>query len=100
QEAADKRPEVARLRGTDTDLRWHFIGGLQSNKAAAVARWADVVESVDRGKLVSRLATGAAEREAPLDVLVQVSLDPPGAQGRAGADPDEVPALADAIAAA
>lgn len=99
QEAADKRPAVAQLRGAD-DLRWHFIGGLQSNKAAAVARWADVVESVDRTKLVSRLATGAAERDAPLDVLVQVSLDAPGAQGRAGADPDDVPALTAAIAGA
>ncbi len=94
QEAADKRPEVPQ------PLRWHFIGGLQSNKAAAVTRWADVVESVDRIKLVGRLAGGAAEREAPLDVLVQVSLDPPGAAGRAGAAPADVPALAEAIATA
>lgn len=100
QEAADKRPEVADLLGADEALRWHYIGGLQSNKAAAVARWADVVESVDRRKLVNRLATGAQERPTPLDVLVQVSLDPPGAEGRAGAAPEEVPALTATIAAA
>ena len=47
QEAQDKAAECA-----DLDLRWHFIGGLQSNKAAAVASYADVVESVDRVKLV------------------------------------------------
>ena len=43
QEAEAKAAECA-----DLGLRWHFIGGLQSNKAAAVASYADVVESVDR----------------------------------------------------
>ena len=55
QEADDKAAECA-----DLDLRWHFIGGLQSNKAAAVAAYADVVQSVDRAKLVSGLSRGAA----------------------------------------
>ena len=54
QEAEAK---VAECR--DLDLRWHFVGGLQSNKAAAVASYADVVESVDRRKLVRRLNEGA-----------------------------------------
>ncbi len=93
QEAEAKAQELA-----DLDLRWHFIGGLQSNKAAAVAGYADVVESIDRRKLVSALARGAAARGRPLDCLVQVSLDPPGADGRSGAAPADVPALADAIA--
>ena len=48
----------------DLGLRWHFIGGLQSNKAAAVAGYADVVESVDRSKLVPGLSRGASERGA------------------------------------
>jgi PLP dependent protein len=93
QEAEPKAHECA-----DLGLRWHFIGTLQSNKAAAVAGYADVVESVDRAKLVKGLAKGAAERGRELDCLVQVSLDPPGAhQGRAGADPGEVPALAEQV---
>ena len=54
QEAEAKAAECA-----DLPLRWHFIGGLQSNKAAAVARYADVVESVDRANLVGRLDRGA-----------------------------------------
>ncbi len=90
QEAMAKAAECAEL-----GLRWHFIGGLQSNKAAAVASYADVVESVDRGKLVAPLSRGARERGRPLDVLLQVSLDPPdGGRGRAGADADSLPALA------
>ncbi len=89
QEAEAKAAECA-----DLGLRWHFIGGLQSNKAAAVAAYADVVESVDRRKLVAPLARGARERGRPLDVLIQVSLDPPGSQGRSGADPADVAPLA------
>jgi len=93
QEAEEKARECA-----DLGLRWHFIGGLQSNKAAAVAAYADVVESVDRAKLLKGLAKGAQERGAVLDCLVQVSLDPPGTrEGRAGAEPDEVPALAESV---
>lgn len=82
----------------DLGLRWHFIGGLQTNKAAAVARYADVVESVDRPELLGRLARGAHERGRPLDVLLQVSLDPPGASQRFGVDPDALGALAEETA--
>ena len=95
QEAEAKAAECA-----DLDIVWHYIGALQSNKAAAVARYAGVVESLDRPKLVRGLDRGAAERGSPLDVLVQVSLDPPGAEHRAGAAPDDVPALAAAVEAA
>ena len=94
QEAEPKAAECA-----DLDLRWHYIGGLQSNKAGAVARYAHVVESLDRTKLVARLDRGAQERGRPVDVLLQVSLDPPGAEHRAGADPADLAALADAVVA-
>jgi pyridoxal phosphate enzyme (YggS family) len=89
QEAVAKAAECA-----DLGLTWHYIGGLQSNKAAAVASYADVVESVDRVKLVRGLQRGAHERGRDLDVLLQVSLDPPGSGGRSGADPSELAGLA------
>src|SRR6478609_6993666 len=92
QEAVEKAAECS-----DLDVRWHFIGGLQSNKAAAVTAYADVVHSVDRAKLVNGLSRGAQERGRDLDCLVQVSLDPPGASGRSGCDPADVPALVDRI---
>ena len=95
QEASAKAAACA-----DLGLSWHFIGSIQSNKAAAVAAYSDVVESVDRLKLVGGLSRGAAERGRALDCLVQVSLDPPGSAGRGGAAPADVPALAAAIAAA
>jgi pyridoxal phosphate enzyme (YggS family) len=106
QEAQDKVAEL-RDQGRGVALRWHFIGGLQSNKAAAVAAYADVVESVDRLKLVGPLNRGAHERSREVDVLLQVSLDPPGPSGshsgshrgsrRSGADPDELDELAAAV---
>jgi hypothetical protein len=84
QEAQAKAAECA-----DLDLTWHFIGGLQSNKAAAVASYAAVVESVDRPKLLRGLSRGAHEADRRLQVLVQVDLDPDrsSTSGRAGADP-------------
>lgn len=93
QEAETKAAECA-----DLDLRWHYVGGLQSNKAAAVARYADVVQSVDRAKLVGKLATGAEGRDHPVDVLIQVGLDPPDRDGRAGVDAADLPDLADRVA--
>jgi len=96
QEAQAKAADCADLRGS-AGLRWHFIGGLQTNKAAAVARYADVVESVDRPELLGRLDRGAAERGRPLDVLLQVSLDGPDAAHRSGVAPQALAALADQV---
>ena len=93
QEAQAKTAEL-----TDLDATWHFIGQLQSNKARAVRRYADVVHSVDRASLVTALrnddvdATGSA-----LDVFIQVDLsDQPG---RGGVVPAELDALVDAVLA-
>jgi PLP dependent protein len=94
-EAGDKLAECG-----DLGLRWHFIGGLQSNKAAVVGSYADVVESVDRLKLVTALDRGAHQRSHELDVLLQVSLDPPGREGRAGADAADLDSLARAVESA
>jgi len=93
QEAVTKAGECA-----DLALTWHYIGGLQSNKAAAVASYADVVESVDRVKVARGLQRGAHDRGRDLDVLLQVSLDPPNTPGRAGVDPGELDALAAEVA--
>jgi PLP dependent protein len=83
---------------SDLSLRWHFVGGIQSNKSAAVASYADVVGSVDRAKVISSLGSGADRRQRPLEVLLQVSLD--GAGGtRAGASPADLDDLAALVTA-
>jgi PLP dependent protein len=92
QEAVEKVAECAEL-----PVRWHFVGRLQSNKAGAVARYADVVHSVDRPKLVDALDRGAESAGREVACLVQVSLDDDPARG--GALVDQVLPIAERIAA-
>jgi PLP dependent protein len=84
----------------DRALRWHFIGQLQRNKAAAVARLGAVVHSVDRNSLARVLDRVGQEQGRPVEVFVQVDLGgPPGDLAtRGGRPPDDVPALADLVA--
>ena len=91
-DVAENRDQEARAKRLAAEaaapgLRWHMIGQLQRNKASSVARWADVVESVDRVELVGALGRAAAAHGRRLEVLVQVSLDPVVIPGRGGADP-------------
>lgn len=84
QEAAPKAAEVA---AAGVAVRWHFVGQLQRNKCRSVARYADVVHSVDSVRLASALGRATrAQRDRPLEALVQVSID--GAPGRGGALPE------------
>lgn len=114
QEAARKAAECADL---DPGPRWHFVGQLQVNKARSVVSYADVVHSVDRGRLVEVLGARARAVGRVITCLVQVDLDPepdPGVEqgipggrraglpepaSRGGVPPADVPRLADAIAA-
>jgi PLP dependent protein len=99
QELVDKAAQLA--EPADLALRWHFIGQLQRNKAAAVARLGAVVHSVDRASLARVLDRAGQERDRPVEVFVQVDLG--GREGdlatRGGLPPDDVPALADLVAA-
>jgi len=106
-EIAENRDQEARAKAAEFDgVRWHFVGQLQRNKARSVVRYADVVHSLDRAELIDALGAEAAKRrDTPLDVLIQVNLDTTDrtaaeARGRGGAEPDEVPELATAVAAA
>lgn len=82
-------------------LRWHFVGQVQRNKAASVSSYADLVHSVDRLTLVRALERGAARAGRVVDCLVQVDLrDPPVDDGRGGASPDGVEAVAAALSEA
>lgn len=96
-EAGRKLDEVRAAGGPVP--RMHFVGGLQTNKAGAVARYADVVHSVDREKLALALSRGAVAAGRELGCLVQVDFDTTD-PGRAGVPPDGVDALADTVAEA
>ncbi|MHA7154936.1 YggS family pyridoxal phosphate-dependent enzyme [Arthrobacter sp. TMN-50] len=103
QEAAAKALELA-----DLGLHWHFIGQLQTNKARSVARYAEVVHSVDRVQLVRALGKAVATERtgsepgshAALSCFIQVDLSRPDRSAasisghqRGGAAPADVVAL-------
>jgi len=91
-EAAPKAAQCA-----DLNLTWHFIGQLQTNKCASVVRYASVVHSVDRLRLIRALGQAARRADRVVSSLIEVSLD--GDPARGGAPAEQVPALAEAIEA-
>jgi pyridoxal phosphate enzyme (YggS family) len=93
QEAAPKAAECADLA---PKLTWHFIGQLQTNKAASVVGYAGVVHSVDRPRLVRALGAAARKAGRVVTCLVQVSLDEDEARG--GVPEAGAVALAGAVA--
>jgi len=109
QEAKSKIAEfgslTSELPDTGTQTRWHMVGQIQSNKAKAVAAWADTVHSVSSAKVVASLGRASVEalddgrRVSPLHVFVQISLDGDTARGGVAiGDPTAVDALCAAIA--
>ncbi|MDN3259119.1 YggS family pyridoxal phosphate-dependent enzyme [Streptomyces sp. CSDS2] len=97
QEAAPKAAACA-----DLSLKWHFVGQLQTNKVRSVVGYADVVQSVDRARLVTALSKEAVRAEREVGCLLQVALDA-GASGRGdrgGVGPGGIEELADLVAGA
>ena len=96
----ENRDQEARVKAAAVpEARWHFVGRLQRNKCRSVASYAALVHSVDRAELVAALDAGVGRAgRAPLDVLIQVSVD--ADPGRGGTLPADVPRLAAAVAAA
>ena len=92
QEAVDK---ISALR--DLPLEWHCIGPIQSNKTRLVAEHFDWVHSIDRLKIAQRLSEQRPVQLPPLQVCIQVNVD--GSENKSGVSPQELPALAQAVAA-
>ncbi|GHV91567.1 YggS family pyridoxal phosphate enzyme [Spirochaetia bacterium] len=69
QEAAEK---FSGFKETHPELELHMIGSLQRNKAKIAASLFDCVQSVDRESIIGELGKYAAERKAPLKVLLEL----------------------------
>ena len=94
QEALAKIEALAALRA---QIEWHLIGPLQSNKTRPVAEAFDWVHSVDRLKIAQRLAEQRPPHLPPLQLCLQVNVS--GEASKGGVPPQELPALAQAVAA-
>ena len=93
QEGVDKIAALADLRSS---IEWHLIGPLQSNKTRVVAEQFDWVHSVDRLKIAQRLSEQRPAHLPPLQVCLQVNIS--GEASKSGLMPDEVAAVARAVA--
>ncbi|MFD5600508.1 YggS family pyridoxal phosphate-dependent enzyme [Leucobacter sp. NPDC058333] len=89
QEAQHKAEELAAL-----ELRWHFIGQLQTKKARQAARYSHAIHSIDRERLVDAIA----DVDRPVDVFLQVNMTDDPARG--GVAPAELERLAEHALAA
>ncbi|QYX80753.1 YggS family pyridoxal phosphate-dependent enzyme [Streptomyces akebiae] len=97
QDAAPKAAECS-----DLSLVWHFVGQLQTNKVRSVVRYADLVQSVDRSRLVTTLSKEAVRAGREVGCLIQVALDADesGRGERGGVGPGGIEELADLLAEA
>ena len=91
QEAVEKITALRHL-----PLVWHCIGPVQSNKTRLVAEHFDWVHTVDRFKIAQRLSEQRPAELPPLQVCIQVNVD--GGPTKSGVTPDDVLALARAVA--
>ena len=83
QEAVEKIKAI-----DDPSLTWHFIGPIQSNKTASIAKYFQWVHSVDRKKVLTRLNEQSKENQKILNVLIQVNID--DEDTKSGVMPEEI----------
>jgi pyridoxal phosphate enzyme (YggS family) len=87
QEGVDKVQELAHL----TDLEWHMIGPIQSNKTKVVAEHFHWVQSVDRQKIARRLNDQRPDNLPALNVCIQLNID--DEDSKSGVKPSELDGL-------
>ena len=91
QEAIEK---MDALRALGSELEWHLIGPLQSNKTRVVAERFDWVQTVASEKIARRLSEQRPASLKPLNVLIQVNVS--GESSKSGITPPAAAALASA----
>ncbi len=82
QELTDKVPRMP------ADVRWHFIGHLQSNKVKYLIGLTSLIESVDSPALLALIDRLSAERGVVTKVLMQVHVA--AEETKFGFSPDEL----------
>lgn len=87
QEAQEKMQILA-----DVDLEWHFIGKIQSNKTAAIARQFQWVHSVCTSQIARRLSAARPTVLPPLNICIEVNTS--GESSKSGIRAEEVFSLA------
>ncbi|MDP6189908.1 MAG: YggS family pyridoxal phosphate-dependent enzyme [Gammaproteobacteria bacterium] len=77
---------------THTDIIWHFVGAIQSNKTRAIAENFAWVHTLEREKIAQRLNDQRPAGQPPLKVCIQVNISNEG--NKSGVSLAALPALA------
>ena len=85
------------MRPGNTDLQWHFIGPLQSNKSRLVAEHFDWCHTIDRLRIATRLSDQRPMEMPALNVLIQINIS--DENSKSGITLGELEALAADVAA-
>jgi PLP dependent protein len=87
--------EKADALGDLADLRWHFIGALQTNKVKYLAGRVHSIHTVDRVELARELAKRFSAKGAVARAFLEVNTG--GEGSKAGCSPEDAAALAEAV---
>lgn len=63
-----------KVQSLPNDIRWHFIGHLQSNKVKYIAPYISMIETVDSVKLLKEINKQAAKNNRVIDVLLELHI--------------------------
>lgn len=74
-----------------TDIQWHFIGHLQTNKVRYIAPYVSVIETVDSLRLMQEIDRQAQRCGRVIDILLELHLAQE--ESKSGFEPDELLAL-------
>ncbi|HYN36774.1 MAG TPA: YggS family pyridoxal phosphate-dependent enzyme [Actinomycetota bacterium] len=74
------------------DVRWHFVGHLQTNKARVVTGAVTLIHSIDGIRLAEAVSRRAVRLERDQDVLIEVNIS--GESTKSGVAPSDAIALA------
>jgi pyridoxal phosphate enzyme (YggS family) len=89
QESLVKIPQLP------TDITWHFIGSIQSNKTFDIAKNFDIIHTIDREKIAKRFDNHANDLGKKLQVLIQVNID--NEESKSGASVKDLPSLVESV---
>ena len=91
---AENRDQEGRAKSVEVSGRWHFQGQIQSNKISSIAKWAEVLHSLDEVhhlKIFERVLPESSR----MSIFIQVCLDPQ--PGRGGVLPEQIAPLAEMV---
>ncbi|QEE15790.1 YggS family pyridoxal phosphate-dependent enzyme [Promethearchaeum syntrophicum] len=69
----DAIPKINKLKNLK-EIKWHFIGHLQSNKVKLAAQYFDMIQSIDSIKLAQKLNNACAELKKIMPILIEINI--------------------------